>query len=256
MKEEKWEMALNKFIVPWKNNKEVSGIIICGSYITGNPTKHSDIDIYVVLKKGCRWRERGNEIVDGILMEYFANPPEQIEKYLEGDFKKRRQIDAHMFHTGKIILDREGELERLKKLSKKYLNKKFEKITPYMYELGKYDLFDMSDNLEEVYFRKTPDFNFVYFNFLEDAFSIYSEFLRYHQIGENKIYRFLTDKKDRSKYLISDFPDKVFLKNFVLAIKEKNQKKMLRRFVELSKYIQDKMGGFNIDGWKFKSNVE
>ncbi len=256
MKQKSWEMALDKFLVSWERKKEVSGIIICGSYITGNPTKHSDIDIHIVLKKGCKWRERGNKIVDGILMEYFANPPEQIEKYLESDYKKRRQIDAHMFHTGKIVLDKEGEIKRLKKIAKKYLTKKFEKITPYMYELGKYDLFDMSDNLEEVYLRETPDFSFVYFNFLEDAFSIYSEFLRYHQIEENKIYRFLTDKKDKKKYLISDFPDKVFLKKFLLSIKEKNRKKMLGRFLEISKYILNKMGGFEIDGWKYKSDVE
>jgi len=190
------------------------------------------------------------------LMEYFANPPEQIEKYLESDFKKRRQMDAHMFHTGKIILDKEGEVKRLKKLSKRYLDKKFKKITTYMYELGKYDLFDMSDNLEEVYLRKTLDFNFVYFNFLEDVLAIYSEFLSYYKTGEDNVYRFLTDKKSRKKYLISDFPDKIFLKKFVLAMKEKNKKKMLKRFTELSKYVLDKMGGFDIDGWKYKSNVE
>ncbi len=256
MKKESWEVALDKFLIPWKKNKEVSGIIVCGSYITGNPTKHSDVDIYIVLKKECKWEERGNKIVDGILMEYFASPPRQIKKNLESDFKKREQIDAHMIYTGKIILDKEGGLRKLKKLSKKYLNKKFGKMTRYMYELGKYDLFDMSDNLEEVYLRKTPDFNFVYFNFLEDVFSIYSEFLSYYKIKKDNVYRFLTDKENRKKYLISDFPDKVFLRNFVLAIKERNEKKMLRKFVELSKYVQDKMGGFDIDGWKFKSSAE
>ena len=39
-------------------------------------------------------------------------------------------------------------------------------------------------------------------------------------------------------------------------MKEKNKKKMLKRFTELSKYVLDKMGGFDIDGWKYKSNVE
>jgi predicted nucleotidyltransferase len=256
MEKEGWREALDKFLIPWKKNKEVSGIIVCGSYITGNPTKHSDIDIHIVLKKGCKWRERGNKIVDGFLMEYFANPLEQIKKYLESDFKKRRQMDAHMFHTGKTILDKGGDIKKIKEISKKYLNKRFEKITPYMYELGKYDLFDMSDNLREVYLRKNPDFNLVYFNFLKDVLSIYSEFLRYHQIREDNIYRFLTDKKDKKKYLISNFPDKVFLKKFLLAIKGRGKKNMLRRFSKLSKYVLDKMGGFDIDGWKYKSIIE
>jgi predicted nucleotidyltransferase len=251
-----WELALDKFLESWKNNKEVTGIIICGSYITGNPTKHSDIDIQIILKRGCKWRERGNKIVDGILMEYFANPPERMNSYFEDDEKRRRKTTAHMIVTGKIYLDKDGEAKKLKILAKKYLDKKFDKMPNFKIELNKYHLFDMADNLEEVFRRNTPDFLFVYYNFLRDIFDVYSEFLGYNSISENKMYRFLTDRKDKIKYHISDFPDKIFVSLFVKAMKEKNKDKMLKIFSKLVKHVQNKMGGFNIDGWRFRSSAK
>jgi len=253
---QKWEIALEKFVNTWKNKKDVSGIIVAGSYITGNPTKHSDLDVPIVLKRGCKWRQRGNEIIDGILIEYFANPVEKIQEYMENDNKKRRKIDAHMFSTGKIVLDKEGEVKRLKTLAKKYLNKKFEKTPKFKNELNKYGLFDDADNLEEVYDRGNPDFEFVYYNYLNKLFDRYSEFLEYDKFSENKIFRFLTDNKDREKYLIKEYPDKVFAQMFLEAIKERDKSKMLQIFNKLAKYIQNKMGGFKLDGWKLKSAVD
>ena len=49
---ENWEIALNKFVDEWKSKPEVTGMIVCGSYITWNPTSHSDIDIQIILKEG------------------------------------------------------------------------------------------------------------------------------------------------------------------------------------------------------------
>ena len=255
-KKQKWEIALDKFLRSWKENKEVSGIVICGSYITGNPTKNSDIDIQIILKRGCSWRERGNKVVDGILMEYFANPPERIIGYLNEDYKTRKTIAAHMLATGKIVLDKDGEARKLKQLAKTYLKKKFEKSDNASIELSKYHLFDRYDNLEEVFRRKTPDFIFVYHNFLNEVLKMYSEFLKFNEINANKVFRFLTDKKDKIKYNIRDFPDKIFVSKFVEAMQETNIKNMLLKFEKLTQYVQAKMGGFNLDGWKIRSSAK
>jgi hypothetical protein len=193
--------------------------------------------------------------VDGILMEYFANPPEKIIEYLNDDEKRRRKIEAHMLTTGKIIFDKDGEVKKLKEIAKNYLNKKFEKMPSFKIELNKYHLFDMADNLEEVYRRKTPDFVFVYHTFLKNILDTYCEFLGYYSISENKILRFLSDKKDKKKYHISDFPDRKFVAMYLEAIKEKDKSKMLKIFNKLVKHVQDKMGGFKIDGWKFRSSA-
>ena len=98
-----WERATRKFLKNWENKKEVQGALVCGSYVTGRPTENSDIDLHIILDDSCTWRLRGNEVVDGFLIEYFVNPPHQIEKYLEGSYKNNRSTEAHMFTTGKII---------------------------------------------------------------------------------------------------------------------------------------------------------
>jgi len=253
---EKWEVALNKFLKNWKENPDVTGIIICGSYITGNPTKHSDIDIQIILKMGCEWRERGNKIVDGILMEYFANPPERIVGYLDDDQKRRRKIEAHMLSTGKIYLDKDGEVKKLKELAKEHLKKSFDEMPIHKIELNKYHIWDMVDNLEEVYHRGTEDFSYVYHSFLKNLLEVYTEFLKYPDMHENKTFRFLTDKKDREKYGIPEFKDELFVNKFTKAIKETKKDKMMKLFEELAKHVQNKMGGFEIDGWKFRSSAK
>jgi len=120
----KWEIALQKFLKKWENRKDVIGIIVCGSYITGNPSKHSDIDIHIILDSKTLWRERGNEIINGVLIEYFANPANKHFQYAEEDYKSRRRVNAHMFCTGKVLFDKTGELHKIIQDSKKYLIKK------------------------------------------------------------------------------------------------------------------------------------
>lgn len=253
IKIKKWEVALQKFIKKWENKKEVIGAIVCGSYITGNPSKHSDIDIHIILKPETPWRERGNEIIDGVLIEYFANPAKKHYQYAEEDYKQRRRINAHMFCTGKVLFDKTGELKKLIKDSRKYLFKKYPKLNKIQIELAKYHLWDMLDNLEEVFETDSGEFFFVLYNYLNQLFEIYAKFLQFDSLPVHKLRKFLVNEKDKKKYHISDFPDKKFVKMYVNAINIKNKSKIMKEYQNLTKYVLEKMGGFNIDGWKIKS---
>lgn len=256
MEKERWEIALEKFVSKWKNKKEVVGAIVCGSYVTGNPSKHSDIDIHLILDKKVKWRERGNEIIDGILIEYFANPLSQHIKYFEDDFKSRRKINIHMFTTGRILFDKNGDLKKIIEIAKDWDKKKFDKPKKIPIEISKYFIWDMRDNLEEVYESNNEEFYFVYYNFLNDLFESYSKYLRFDGVNVNKIRRFLTDNKDKTKYKMPDFPDSNFVSMFVDAIKLKDKKEMMGSYHKLTDYVLNKMSGFNIDGWKIRSPVE
>ena len=75
----------------------------------------------------------------------------------------------------------------------------------------------------------------------------------YANIPSNKIFRFLTNRKDQEKYCIPEFPDAKFKNMFIGAMKETKREKMIENYKKLSDYVQDKMGGFNIDGWKLNS---
>ncbi|HOG15460.1 MAG TPA: nucleotidyltransferase domain-containing protein [Candidatus Absconditabacterales bacterium] len=251
--QDKWKVALEKFLKKWENKKEVTGILVCGSYVTGNPSKHSDIDIHILLDSKTTRRERGNEIIDGFLIEYFANSTKRHHQYLEEDLKSRHKINAHMFCTGEILLDKTGELKRLVQYSQKYLKKKNPKLNKMQIEIAKYHIWDMCDNLEEVFDSNTEEFYLVFYNFLNKLFETYAQFLQFDTVPIDKLRRFLVNEQDKKKYLVSDFPDKKFTKMIVSAINIKDKTKMMEEFKTITKYTLKKMGGFNIDGWKIKS---
>jgi predicted nucleotidyltransferase len=154
MKQQTREIALEKFLQKWENKKGVIGAIVCGSYITGNPSKHSDIDIHIIMDEKATRREKGNEIIDGILIEYFINPISKLHKYIEEDFKKGSRLTAHMLATGKILFDSTGKIQKLKQEGEKCLTKKYTKLSTMQIELLKYHLWDSLDNLEEIYEAK------------------------------------------------------------------------------------------------------
>ncbi len=251
-----WERATRKFLKNWENKKEVQGALVCGSYVTGRPTENSDIDLHIILDNSCTWRLRGNEVVDGFLIEYFVNPPHQIEKYLEGNYKNNRSTEAHMFTTGKIIFDKNNSVKELVNLSKKYMNKTFKKPSKTENEISKYLLWDEQDNLEEVYKRGKNDFTFVYHNVLYKTFQTYSKFLGWHNVSINKVRRLLKEKKDQKKYNLPEFPDKKFVTLFIKAIEETDTEKMYLYSKKISKYVLDNMGGLEVDGWRIKTPTE
>ena len=252
-KQDKWKVALEKFLKKWENKKEVIWILVCGSYVTGNPSKHSDIDIHILLDSKTTRRERGNEIIDGFLIEYFANSSKRHHQYLEEDLKSRCKINAHMFCTGEILLDKTGELKRLVQYPKKYLKKKNPKLNKMQIEIAKYHIWDMCDNLEEVFDSNTEEFYLDFYNFLNKLFETYAQFLQFDTVPVYKLRRFLVNEQDKKKYLVSDFPDKKFTKMIVSAINIKDKTKMMEEFKTITKYALKKMGGFNIDGWKIRS---
>ena len=85
---ENWEKVTNKFLETWLKKDYVVGAFVCGSYVTGRPTKHLDIDLRIIMKDDINWRERGNKIIDGFLIEYFANPIRQEFKMLKLKMRK------------------------------------------------------------------------------------------------------------------------------------------------------------------------
>lgn len=252
---EKWEIALQIFLKKWENKKEVIGAVVCGSYITGNPSKHSDVDVHIILDSKKPWRKRGNTIIDGVLIEYFVNPVRQHYEYAEEDYKQRKRVNAHMFCTGKTLFDKTGEVKQLIRDSRKYLVKKYPKQNKIQIELAKYHIWDMCDNLEEVFEANADEFLFVFYNYLFDLFENYAKFMKFDTIPVNKLKRFLVNEQDKKKYHIDDFPDKEFVKRYVKAIKSKEQPKMMTEYKRLTNYVLDKMGGFDIDGWEIKTPV-
>ena len=103
-----WKQALNEFIQPYMNKEEVEAILLVGSYAVGNQNEYSDIDVYVILNDNANYRERGNKLVNGYLIEYFVNPIHKVREYLNEDKRGHGGSMANMLLHGHILLDKNG----------------------------------------------------------------------------------------------------------------------------------------------------
>lgn len=252
----KWKVALEEFLKDWKDRCDVVGALVCGSYITGNPSKRSDIDVHLILSEDADWRERGNQVVHGFLIEYFVNPPRQIRKYFDEDFHSRRTMSMVQFMTGHTLFDKTGIISKLKIEAQKWLNREFGELSPILLEMKKYAIWDTLDNVKDCFEQGRLDFPFVYYNALAKLFSEYNQFLGLESIPFYQINSYLTDPTYLKKYLKKEFPDAKFQAAYVKALAELDKRKMMKTYEELAEHVLAKMGSFQIDGWKLRSAVD
>ncbi len=250
-----WETRLNKFIENFEHKQDLIGVIVCGSYITGNPSNHSDLDVHLLLNDTCDYRERGNRVVDGLLIEYFANPPKQILSYFNQDLKDKSLMCQTQFATGKILKDLTGKVVELKNIGNNmieefYCNSKYE-----MSELTKYFLWDMLDDLQDAYDNSKADFSFLYYNLLNRMIYSYMKSI-------NRPYNFKTilgnasSEIVRKKYMLKELPHdniKILIEKCII---EKNIEQQMILYTDLTNEILSLYGGFNINEFTLNSAVE
>lgn len=254
---EPWEKALETFLKEWLDKDEVVGALVCGSYVTGNPTNHSDIDLHLILSSEIPWRERGNRIIDGFLIEYFANPTGQIKRYFESDYNDNRTMAATQFATGRIIFDDTGEVSVLKQEALEWKQKPFNKPDEITIGLTKYALWDNLDNLQDSFEHQAPDFTYNYHHTIQRIFEVYARFLGQPIIEFSKIYTYLRSPEIyQTKYLFNEFLDAKFAGMMIRAITETDHIKMLNSVEELTAYVIDTMGGLKVDGFKARTPAQ
>lgn len=228
------------------------GALVCGSYITGKPNKHSDIDVFILLNSEIIWKERGTETIDGFRIHYFVNSARGYREYAEIEFKKREKIIAYIFCViGKTIFDKTGELGKLKEDLKDYFTLEYPKPNRGQVELEKYFIWDMCDNLEEIFETNGGDFYFVFYIYLNELFKEYSKFLQFDHVFVYDIGWFLMNKKCKKRqHSDKIFPDPDFVRMYVNAIALKDKEKLMIEYKKITKHTLDKMGGFDISNWK------
>ena len=81
---------------------DLLGILLGGSAAYGTPMPTSDIDLHVVIRPS--WRQRRNELVEGVEVEMLVNPVEQIRRELLA----RQPATVEMFARGRVVHDPAG----------------------------------------------------------------------------------------------------------------------------------------------------
>ena len=250
-----WEEKLNKFLENWKYKDDTIGVLVCGSYITGNPSTHSDLDVHIILKDDVDYRERGNKIVDGLLIEYFSNPPKQIRKYFEEDYNSLSSMSQTQFITGKIVKDTDGIVQKLKDEAQEMMNRNYDNINTSVNELQKYGLWDMLDDLQDAFENNKEDFDFLYYICLDKLISTYMRYIKY-PYNKKSILGNITSEIVRNKYLLNELPDKDISDLIEKCITTKEKEHRVEYYEELYNKIINLLGGFNIDEFRFKSPID
>lgn len=251
-----WRKKLDIFLSDFEYASDLVGVLVCGSYVTGNPTSHSDLDVHLILDDVVVYRERGNRIIDGLLIEYFANPPKQILCYFEDDFHDRSLMAQTQFATGLILMDKTGDAAILKDKAETMIADLYAQPTvPSMNELEKYGLWDIMDDLQDAYKTQRMDFDFLYFNCLNRLIECYMKRIN-RPYNVKTILGNIVDDATRKKYLLQELPDPEIKGLIAEAIVAEDKGKKLDAYEKLTIAIINQFGGFSIDGFKFKSNVE
>ena len=87
--------------------KNVIGVLLCGSYIYGEPTDESDLDVRAVTSDGFNADERDTWRF-GHRIELFVNSPERIRCYFRECVTTGRPHTVHFWAHGRVILDPTG----------------------------------------------------------------------------------------------------------------------------------------------------
>jgi hypothetical protein len=248
-----WQDALNIFLDKWKDQDFVEGAVVTGSQVVGTATPNSDVDVHIILSSTVDWRERGNELVNGILIEYFANPIFFFKQYLDEDYGNNSKQNARMFVVGKILFDKNGEVQKLVEQANEYMQREFAKPDDIWVEVAKYSIWDEFDGLEDSYNAKQPSFEYSYHLFLQNLLAKYAKFVGAEVVAHSKLYKYFASDDFRSRYQIKQFPDNEFASQFLQALEYKAEADMYTSAKTLTQYILDKMGGFSIDGWKLRT---
>jgi len=252
-----WNSKLDLFLADFEYADDVVGVLVCGSYITGNPTSHSDLDVHIVLNNKVDYRERGNKIIGGLLIEYFANPSKQILRYFDEDLKDKSLMCQTQFATGKIIMDKVGDVEALKLHGQKMISDFY--ASPQtdlrLSALDKYFLWDMLDDLQDAHESNRDDFDFLYFTRLNMLLEKYMNGIN-RPYNCKIIYGNVIDAALRDKYLLRELPNETIKDIIVCAITAIKQEDKMAAYEKLTNAIMKQVGGFSIDGFKLKSKVE
>ena len=250
---EQWELAARDFIesCPFKN--EIECVFLTGSHATKNADEFSDIDLYIVLNDAVTWRERGNKRVNGLLVEYFANPMRQIKKYIDASYDSVSLIEVNMIRNGIILFDRNAAASELIAYCEQKTQSPFPQMSEFSAKMGLYHLWNSFDELQRSDTRQTPDLPMQFFRFMQDSLELYSRFIGSPVPTYHHLYRWLTEDAYHKNYGLADYKDQEFLNLIKSAFECKNPDAMFDLAKTVYTYVSGNMGGFDIEDFVLHS---
>lgn len=249
-----WELSLDKFISEYKKLDNVVGIILTGSYATGNNTINSDIDVFIVTDDNTKWRERGTKLVDGYLIEYFINPVRQVLKEIEECLTDYGISTNLIFIGSKTLYDRNGTIDMLKKKAQEYLDMEFNDVRDFNYKMNSYTVWHSFYELESKYLRKL-DIDYSYYLYLDNIITGYFYNNKIPRLPQHKVEKILKDEEFRKRYNVFKLPDSEFINLLINCFDEKDYDKRYEVSKKLYDYYMNSVD-FDINDFSLRSELD
>jgi len=220
----------HKVLQKYRQDKNVLGIMLIGSVARNKFDQHSDIDIYILLKKKGRF-SRYNFLEGNIRVDIIFDSIKDVKSYLIEDKNNIKRVTSHMLAYGKILYERTGDLRRLQLIAKRNLRLKTkyksEEILMHKYSIDDFWGEVQRDIKNKDYLAFGLDSQLLINNIVELFLKINKEYYR----QPNEMFKVLN--KIDQKFARA-------LKNFCRAKQVQAKQRILSALVD---YIYKKSGG-------------
>ncbi len=137
------------FATEQAKQNDVIGILLAGAWLNGQIDPHSDIDVVIILDPACDYRERGNTWIDGVEIEYFKNPPQQIRSYFKKEINSPHT--AHMLANGHLAYQASPLIQTLQEEARAVLANGPAALSDVESDLARYFLDDLWKDLQDAW---------------------------------------------------------------------------------------------------------
>ena len=240
-----WKDKLDKFIIDFPYKDDIVGVLVSGSYITGGIGKNSDLDVNLVVKTE-NISQHGKRIIDGLIIDYFLNTACMLESQFQIDIQKNNLLKHTQFATGEIVWDKTGDVAKLQSIAVDMLQQYYDRpIGNCMSERTKHKLWDMLDDLEQIYEAEREDFLFIYFNYLNVLIGAYMDAVK-RPYRLKAIYGNITSQVIRDKYLLRELPHGNIGQLISKCIVCDTKKEQMDLYSQLTREILEIFNGFDV----------
>ena len=238
------EKALEKFITHWKEQPNVRGIMLTGSYAVGIPKKDSDVDIRLILDDSVSKSFKGLQTIDGYCFSYIGRSKAVTLEKFNRQFFSNVKMEARIYNVGKIILDPFGDIAEIIAVAKTYVATPLIKkeISEHDLQLYMYSVYKKYQYLLTTS-PKDPFYDYNYILYLKNVLTFYAEKLNAEMVygNDSKLIRFLTDETYLETYNFPPFPDADFKELWLAALHTKN----LTNLQQLHDFLRKHLYNFN-----------